>query len=70
MPTHNLRQGVIRIRSGDTVVLTKEAAFTEGDFTYTNTKNTIQVKNRGVLDHLRKGDEEAVTYERVSPERW
>ena len=62
MPTHNLRQGVLRIRSGDTVVLTKEVLFTEGDFTYTVTKNTIQVKNRGVLDHLRKGDEEAVTF--------
>ncbi len=62
MPTHNLRQGVVRIRSGDTVVLTKEALFTEGDLTYTNTKNTIQVKNRGKLDHLRKGDEEAVTF--------
>jgi hypothetical protein len=62
MPTHNLRQGVIKIRSGDAVPLIKTAAFTEGDFSFTRTKNTIQVKNRGVLDHLRKGDEEAVTY--------
>ena len=62
MPTHNLRQGVIKIRSGDGSPLIKTAAFTEGDFTYTVTKNTIQVKNRGALDHLRKGDEEAVTY--------
>jgi len=62
MPTHNLRQGVIKIQSGDAVPLVKTAAFTEGDFSFTRTKNTIQVKNRGKLDHLRKGDEEAVTY--------
>jgi len=62
MPTHNLRQGVIKIQSGDAVALVKTAAFTEGDFSFTRTKNTIQVKNRGKLDHLRKGDEEAITY--------
>lgn len=62
MPTHNLRQGVIKIRSGDGSALVKTVPFTEGDFTFTRTKNTIQVKNRGKLDHLRKGDEEAVTY--------
>jgi hypothetical protein len=62
MPTHNLRQGVIKIQSGDSVPLVKTAAFTEGDFSFTRTKNTIQVKNRGALDHLRKGDEEAITY--------
>ena len=62
MPTHNLRQGVIKVYSGDTVPLVKTALFTEGDFTFTRTKNTIQVKNRGVLDHLRKGDQEAVTF--------
>lgn len=62
MPTKNLRQGRIDIEDGSTVKLTKTAAFTEGDFTYTRTKNTIQVKNRGILDHLRKGDEEAITF--------
>ena len=62
MPTHNLRQGRIKIQSGDAVPLDKTAAFTEGDFSFTRTKNTIQVKNRGKLDHLRKGDEEAVTF--------
>ena len=44
----------------------KTAAFTEGDFTYTVTKNTIQVKSRGKFiggaGHLRRGDQEAVTY--------
>lgn len=62
MPTKNLRQGRIDIEDGSTVPLTKTAAFTEGDFTFTRTKNTIQVKNRGALDHLRKGDEEAITF--------
>ncbi|KKN14487.1 hypothetical protein LCGC14_0995580 [marine sediment metagenome] len=62
MPTKNLRQGRVKIRSGDSVVLEKIAPFSEGDFTFTRTKNTIQVKNRGSLDHLRKGDEEAVTF--------
>ena len=67
MPTHNLRQGRIKIRSGDSSPLIKTAAFTEGDFTFTRAKNIIQVKNRGKLrssegGHLRKGDEEAVTF--------
>ncbi len=62
MPTKNLRQGRVDIEDGSTVALTKTAAFTEGDFTWTRTKNVIQVKNRGVLDHLRKGDEEAITF--------
>lgn len=67
MPTHNLRQGVIKIKSGDATPLSKTAAFTEGDLTWTRTKNIIQVKNRGKLrssqgGHLRKGDEEAVTF--------
>lgn len=62
MPTKNLRQGRIDIEDGSSSALTKTAAFTEGDFTYTVTSNVIQVKNRGALDHLRKGDEEAITF--------
>ena len=63
MPTKNLRQGRIRVFSGDTPVrLGKTADFTEGDFTFTRTKTTIQVKDRGALSHLRRGDQEAVTW--------
>lgn len=67
MPTKNLRHGRIRIFSGDTPVrLEKTAAFTEGDFTFNRSKNIIQVKDRGKFrggqGHLRKGDEEAMTF--------
>ncbi len=62
MPTHNLRQGQIKIQSGDGVPLVKVAAFTEGDFTFTRIKSTIQVKNRGKLSHLRRGDQMAITW--------
>ena len=63
MPTRNLRQGRVRIVSGDLPVrLETTAAFTEGDLTWTRTKNVIQVKDRGGLSHLRRGDEEPVTF--------
>jgi len=53
--------------SGDTPVrLEKTAPFTEGDLTYTISKTTIQVKDRGKFTkgrgHLRRGDDEAVTF--------
>jgi len=63
MPTRNLRHGRIRVMSGDTPVrLEKTCAFTEGDFTFAKPRNVIQVKDRGALSHLRRGDEEAVTF--------
>lgn len=62
MPTKNMRQGRIYVRSGDSTPLVKECLFTQGDFSYTTAKATIQILQRGVLDHLRKGDEQAVTF--------
>jgi hypothetical protein len=63
MPTKNLRHGRIRLFSGDVpLALEKTAAFTEGDFSFTRAKTTIQVKDRGALGHLRRGDEEAVAW--------
>lgn len=63
MPTKNLRQGRVRVASGDKPRrLEKTCAFTEGDFTYTVTTNVIQIKDRGALSHLRKGDEEAIAF--------
>jgi len=63
MPTKNLRHGRIRLFSGDTPVrLEKTAAFTEGDFSFTRNKTTIQVKDRGKLSHLRRGDQEPVSF--------
>ena len=42
--------------------MTKEAPFTIGDFTFDRPKNVIQVDNRGLLDHLRRGNQAAITF--------
>ena len=52
----NLRDGVLTIRDsvGSHVTVTLD----EGNLSYTEHKNTIPVMDRGVLDHLRAGDEQ------------
>lgn len=62
MPTKNLRHGRIRLRSGDNMPLEKTAAFTQGDLSFTTAKSTIQILDRGALSHLRRGDQQAVTF--------
>ncbi len=63
MTTKNLRQGRIRVMSGDRPVrLEKTCAFTEGDLTFSRPKSTIQVKDRGTLSHLRRGDQMAASF--------
>lgn len=59
--TRNLRDGEITVKDGagtpNTVVLTLE----EGDLSWTRRRNYVQVLDRGTLDHVRAGDQEAVT---------
>lgn len=55
----NLRDGTLTINDGDSNTLV--VVLDEGNLEFSETRNVIQVKNRGVLDHLRSGDEEAVT---------
>lgn len=63
MPTKNLRHGRLRVQSGDTpTALTKTLAFTDGDFTWTRTKNVNPILDRGRLSHLRQGDQQGVEW--------
>jgi len=54
--TRNLRDGVVTLYD-----LTRTAHMTialdEGDLSWTQTQNVIEVMDRGVLDHIRAGDE-------------
>lgn len=57
------RHGRIRIESGDTpTALSFTAEFTEGDFSYTVTKNITQILDRGVLRSFRRGDDAALEW--------
>ena len=60
----NLRHGRIRILSGDTVPLVKVAAWTEGDFTWSENHPTNIVRDRGSMDgaELTKGDDQPVEW--------
>jgi len=62
MSTKNFRHGKIRIQSGDVVPLEKNAEFTEGDFSWSFSKDIKQILDRGKLKELRKGDEQAVEW--------
>lgn len=57
--TRNLRDGVITLydkaQANNCVV-----ALDEGDLAWSQTQNVIEVLDRGVLDHIRKGDESAM----------
>lgn len=56
------RQGRIKIQSGDSTPLSLTVAFTEGDFSWTITRNINQVLDRGDLVALTKGDDSAVEW--------
>jgi len=67
MPTRNLRDGVLTIYGkitvgpwGPNTTIWHTIALDAGDLSWTETQNVIEVMDRGVLDHIRKGDEAPV----------
>lgn len=58
--TRNLRDGVITIKDGAGTPNSLTVALDMGDLKFDEKRNYIQVLDRGVLDHVRAGDEEAV----------
>ena len=61
--TKSKRHGRIRLCSGDSPTpLEKTALFTEGDFSFTVTKNINQLLDRGILTEFRRGDDAAVEW--------
>ena len=59
--TRNLRDGVVTFKSttvGATAVH-QTIALDEGDLSWTQTQNVIEVSDRGVLSHIRAGDQAA-----------
>lgn len=59
--TRNLRDGELVIKDGSGTLLT--VLLDQGDLTWTQRQQTIEVKDRGSISggHLRKGDEESTT---------
>jgi len=59
--TRNLRDGELVIQDGGSAELT--VLLDQGDLTWTQRQQTIEVKDRGSIaaGHLRKGDEESTT---------
>jgi len=58
--TKNLRDGQLVIQD-NAAVNTITLALEEGNLSFTVTKNVIEVLDRGVLSHMRQGDEVPVT---------
>lgn len=58
--TRNLRDGALVIKDGTGSPQSITITLDEGDLTWTERKNTIEVKDRGALDHTRPGDAESV----------
>lgn len=54
--TRNLRDGVLTVFDKANSVH-HTVTLDEGDLSWTQTNNVIEVLDRGVLDHIRKGDE-------------
>lgn len=58
--TRNLRDGVWKYSDAGSAVLT--LAIDEGDFTTSESLETVNVMDRGALSHVRAGDEVPVTW--------
>jgi hypothetical protein len=59
--TKNLRDAVLKIKDGTTpTALEIEVVLDEGDLSADETLNTMNILDRGSLDHMRPGDEEPV----------
>lgn len=61
--TRNLRDGVLVINDGGGSPETLTIAVDEGDIRIEEVSNAVEVLDRGVLDHVREGDQEPVTVE-------
>jgi len=59
--TKNLRDGSMQVWDGTGTPLKITLDLLEGNLTFTETINTVNVLDRGSLDHQRTGDEAAVT---------
>lgn len=62
MSIRNLRDGVIRVQSGDTPPLEKRCTFTAGDFAYTENFPTNIIRDRGRVRQITAGDEQPVEW--------
>ncbi len=62
MSIKNLRHGVIRIQSGDTVPLEKRATFTAGDLSFTENFPTNVIRDRGKTREITAGDDTPVEW--------
>lgn len=58
--TRNLRDGTVRLVDGTGTPVTKEVTLLDGKLEWEVQQPTIVVKDRGTLDHFRKGDQEGV----------
>lgn len=60
--TRNLRDGELVIRDGGDPALSLTVLLDEGDLSWTERRQTIEVKDRGSIagGHLRRGDDESV----------
>jgi hypothetical protein len=61
--TRNLRDGELVIKDGAATPQSLTLLLDEGDLTWTQRTNTIEVKDRGLIaaGHTRKGDDESVS---------
>lgn len=56
--TRNLRDGILKVKDNGANSIT--LALDMGDLTWTEHNNIVQVDDRGALDHVRNGDQQAV----------
>jgi len=62
MAIKNIRHGRIRVLSGDTVPLVKNVTFSLGNFSFTETYPTNEIRDRGKLVEITRGDDEPVEW--------
>ena len=63
MGTKNLRHGQIRVEDGTPVTpLARTLAFTDGDFSFSKTKNINIILDRGKLSHPMQGDQQPIDW--------
>lgn len=58
--TKNLRDAELKLTDGDAPANVVAVTLDEGDLSYDETNNVNNILDRGILDHMRKGDEEPV----------
>ena len=62
MGIKNFRHGRITIKSGDATPLEKIADFSNGNFTWTSNYTTNEIRDRGSLMEITKGDDEPIDW--------